>query len=171
MADLRIFPVDDNREFLAPTGKLLPDSSGGPDNAKSPADAIDLLETVTDQASATLLVVDDEIHILKLVAHVLRSNGYRVLEAVNGQDALRVVEEFPEDLQMLVTDVVMPHLGGVGLAEQMSLRYPNIRVLFLSGYTDDKALRQELMNGKIDFLQKPFSPTALATKVRMVLDR
>jgi len=119
-----------------------------------------------------VLLVEDEPLVRRFAYRVLREQGYTVLEAANGDDALRVVQEFTgEEIHLLFTDVVMPQMGGKELADQLKLLRPNIKVLFTSGYTDNAIVHHGVLNPGFSFLEKPFSPTDLAYKVREVLDR
>jgi PAS domain S-box-containing protein len=123
------------------------------------------------QGTETLLLVEDEEAVRALIGTVLRQSGYTVLEAGGSEEAVRVVTAYPERIHLLVTDVVMPGEGGRILAERLVGRYPKMRVLYLSGYTDDSVIRHGILQEKVDFLQKPFSPWVLAHKVREVLSR
>jgi PAS domain S-box-containing protein len=134
--------------------------------SKSPANP-----TVLPAGMETILLVEDEEGVRCLARQVLAGCGYRVLEAGNGQEALRVSTRYPERIDLLVADMVMPRLGGRELAERLRERYPGIRVLFLSGYTDDAVIRHGVLAAEVQLLHKPFTPTALARKVRDVLDR
>jgi two-component system, cell cycle sensor histidine kinase and response regulator CckA len=116
----------------------------------------------------SVLLVEDEETLRRIAARTLRSQGYTVLEASNGLEALAVARAVRVDL--LVTDVVMPQMRGDLLSEQVAARYPHIKTLFMSGYTDSMLHSQGWAEGHAAFLQKPFSPTALARKVREVLD-
>jgi CheY-like chemotaxis protein len=118
----------------------------------------------------TLLLVEDEPAVRALDRRVLSTCGYTVLEAKDGRDALRVAEEHAGKIDVLVSDVVMPHLGGRQLAEKLMTARPGIKVLFVSGYTDDAVLRHGV-GAEFAFLAKPFSPARLARKVREVLER
>ena len=118
----------------------------------------------------TILLVEDEDGVRRLAARVLRAQGYQVLTATDGRDALRVVEAHEGPLGLLLTDVVMPHVGGPELAGRIRARFPELRVLFMSGYTDDAVVRHGLLEADVAFLQKPYTPLALARKVRQVLD-
>jgi PAS domain S-box-containing protein len=120
--------------------------------------------------SETVLLVEDNTAVRELAARVLRAQGYTVLEAAHGGDALRVAQGYTGDLQLLLTDAVMPEMGGRALAGQLMARYPNLRVLYISGYTDEAILRHGELNSGVALLQKPFTPAALARKVRDVLD-
>jgi PAS domain S-box-containing protein len=119
----------------------------------------------------TVLVVEDEAGVRTLVCQVLRTCGYTVLEAAQGRDAVRVWEEHRGPIHLLVTDVVMPEMGGRELATRLTTLSPDLKVLYLSGYTDDAVVRHGLLRAEAEFLQKPFSPVALARKVREVLDK
>jgi CheY-like chemotaxis protein len=117
----------------------------------------------------TVLLVEDEDAVRALAREVLRRHGYIVLEARHGVDALRVAERHTDDIHLMVTDVVMPHMSGRDLAERLSTTRPTMKVLFMSGYTDHAVMHRDLTPGSA-FIQKPFTPEALARKVRTVLD-
>jgi CheY-like chemotaxis protein len=118
----------------------------------------------------TVLVVDDERAVRLVVARALRRAGYAVLEAGDGRDALAVFERHPGPIDLLVTDVVMPHLGGGELAGRLTATDPGLRVLFVSGYTDDEVVRRGVFHDGVHFLAKPLSAATLIQKVREVLD-
>ncbi len=118
----------------------------------------------------TVLLVEDEEGVRVLSRHILHGCGYTVLEACDGADALRVAGQHPGPIDLLITDVVMPRMGGSELAGQLAARHAGMRVLFLSGYTDDAVVRHGILENQVQFLQKPFTPVALAVKVREVLD-
>jgi PAS domain S-box-containing protein len=119
----------------------------------------------------TILLVEDETAVRTLAARVLREQGYSVLEAGDGEEALRVVEQEQDmRIDLLLTDVVMPRMGGIALAQRLGARRPEIKVLFTSGYTEDAMLYAGQLAAGRHFLHKPFSPATLAQKVRAVLD-
>jgi PAS domain S-box-containing protein len=124
----------------------------------------------TLDGSETVLIVEDEDTIRSLACDVLQSHGYTVLQALNAKNALRVSEEQPGPIDLLLTDVVMPQTSGRELAERLTVLRPGIKVLFMSGYTDDAVVRHGVLQEGTAFLQKPFAPADLARKVREVLD-
>jgi len=121
------------------------------------------------QGWETVLLVEDEDAVRALAREVLRRHGYVVLEARHGVDALRIAERHGDDIHLMVTDIVMPHMSGRDLAERLSSARPGMKVLFMSGYTDHALMHRELTPGSA-FLQKPFTPEGFARKVRSVLD-
>jgi PAS domain S-box-containing protein len=117
----------------------------------------------------TILLVEDEEQLRNVLARVLRGRGYTVLEADNGQAALELLST--ADVDLLLTDVVLPQVSGRDLAEEAQRLKPHVRVLFMSGYTDDTILRAELLHHGVALLQKPFTTVTLARKVREILDQ
>jgi two-component system, cell cycle sensor histidine kinase and response regulator CckA len=122
------------------------------------------------RGAETVLVVEDEGAVRVLVGAVLRRAGYTVLEAGRGTEALRLAGEHPGPVHLLITDVVMPEMGGRELVERLAGLRPGLRVLYLSGYTEDAVVRHGVLQAEVAFLQKPFTMAALTTKVRQVLD-
>jgi two-component system cell cycle sensor histidine kinase/response regulator CckA len=118
----------------------------------------------------TILLAEDEEAVRDLVKTILEQSGYTVLEAADGVDAVRVGERYHGDIHLLVSDVVMPQMGGPELAGRLILRRPSLKTLFLSGYSDE-AINAHGIGEETDFLQKPFKPAELAARVRQVLDR
>ena len=123
------------------------------------------------RGSETILVVEDEEIVRKLTRQVLEMCGYTVLEATNGKDALAICENHPQRIDLLMTDVVMPEMGGRELAEKVSLSYPQMLVLFTSGYTDDAIVRHGVISSASSFIQKPFTTEALAQKVKDLFEK
>ena len=117
-----------------------------------------------------MLLVEDEDAVRALTREVLRRHGYVVLEARHGLDALRIAEQHQDAIHLMITDVVMPHMSGRDLAIRLTAGRPDMKVLFISGYTDDAVVRHGVLEQDVPFLQKPFSPAALAQRVREVLD-
>jgi PAS domain S-box-containing protein len=121
------------------------------------------------EGTETLLLVEDEDAVRALVRNVLREKGYRILEASRGEEALELAEQFGGPVDLLVTDVVMPQMNGRELARRLTTLLPRIKVLYISGYADNAVWYQGGLDSGGAFLQKPFSPEALARKVREVL--
>jgi two-component system, cell cycle sensor histidine kinase and response regulator CckA len=119
----------------------------------------------------TILLVEDEEAVRNIAKLTLQSFDYNVLEAANGKDAIRLGEQHTQPIHLVVTDVVMPEVGGRQVAESLSASRPGIKILFVSGYTDDAVVRHGIFKSEVAFLQKPFTPMSLATKVREVLDQ
>jgi PAS domain S-box-containing protein len=118
----------------------------------------------------TILLVEDDLEVRQVAMRILRQNGYRVLEAGNGADALRICEDEGDDLDLIVTDIVMPEMGGSELAQKVRELKPEARILFTSGYTEDAVVRQSLLHAGEAFIEKPFTPGSLTRKTREVLD-
>jgi two-component system cell cycle sensor histidine kinase/response regulator CckA len=119
----------------------------------------------------TLLFVEDERMILRVASEALSSFGYRVLTATDGVQALQLVGRATEPIHLLVTDVIMPNMGGRELAARLQAQRPEMRVLFTSGYPEDAIAVHGVLEEGINFLEKPYTPTALAARVREVLDK
>lgn len=117
----------------------------------------------------TVLLVEDEEMVREMAARVLQKRGYTVLQATNGEEALQISREQPS-IHLLITDVVMPKMDGLVLAGKLKNNFPNIKVLYISGYTDNAIVHHGVLEPDINFLAKPFTPTHLSGKVREVLD-
>jgi len=122
------------------------------------------------RGSETILLVEDAVALRVLTRELLEQNGYRVLEAQDVTDALQIADKHQGKISLLLTDVVMPQMSGRLLAERLTARRPEMKVLFMSGYTDDAILRHGILYDRTPFLEKPFTREALIGKVREVLE-
>jgi two-component system, cell cycle sensor histidine kinase and response regulator CckA len=122
------------------------------------------------QGEETVLVVEDEDGVRELLWKILTEHGHTVLEARHGRDALTVAGEYTHPIQLLLTDVVMPEMGAGELTDQLLIQRPDIKVLFISGYTNDEVVRRGVKQKEAAFIQKPFTAEDLMRKVREVLD-
>lgn len=127
-----------------------------------------VIETPT--GSETILLVEDEEIVRRMLQQVLRLQEYRVLAAARGEEALRLCEEHEQPIHLLLTDVVMPEMGGRELTERAMALRPDLKILFMSGYTDDAVVRHGVYEAGFSFIQKPFTPAGLAQKLREVLE-
>jgi len=129
------------------------------------------LPETTEPDRETILLVEDEPAILKLGQRMLERLGYHVLAASGPGEALRLAEYYAGTIHLLLTDVVMPDMNGRDLAKRLLTFYPDLRLLFMSGYTADVIAHHGVLDEGVLFLQKPFSKAELSLKVREVLDR
>lgn len=123
------------------------------------------------KGSGTILLVEDEEMLRKLARQTLSGYGYRVVEAANGDEAIATAEKHGEEIHLLLTDVIMPGMNGRELSNRLVETRPQLRVLFMSGYTDDAIVHQGVLDESANFIQKPFAPDSLAQKVREVLEQ
>lgn len=121
------------------------------------------------RATETILLVEDDPHVCALIQNLLRRSGYVVLAAPNGGEALLICEQHPETIDLMLTDVVLPRMSGRQLAVRLAPLRPAMKVLFMSGYTNDEILRRGIQDAEVAYLQKPITPTSLARKVREAL--
>jgi two-component system cell cycle sensor histidine kinase/response regulator CckA len=133
------------------------------------AEQVPAPEPVSLAGSETVLLVEDEAAVRALSRAILESYGYTVLEAAGGEDALDVARHYLKPIHLILTDVVMPRMGGSDLASRLASLRPGVPVLYMSGYTDDAVFRHGLLDKGRMFLQKPFTPETLARKVREAL--
>ncbi len=142
----------------------LPVATVEPELPEPPAEKVD------DSGSETILLVEDDESVRELVRVMLEANGYRVLSACDAEEATQVCTERPAGVDLLLTDVMMPEVNGRVLAERLGALAPRMRILFMSGYSDEAVHRHGVLGAQSAFLEKPFSERTLARKVREVLD-
>jgi CheY-like chemotaxis protein len=116
------------------------------------------------------LLAEDEDVVRNVARQILESCGYRVIEARDGSEAISVYRNFNKEIDLLITDVVMPKMGGRELAEQLTKINPRMPQLYMSGYTDDAIIRQDMITADMNFIQKSFTFEGLAQRVRQLLD-
>jgi CheY-like chemotaxis protein len=126
--------------------------------------------TEMPKGTETVLLVEDDPTLRTLTRHILRGCGYTLLEASDGPDAVRVAEDHAGPIHLLLTDLVMPHLGGRQVAERVVAIKPGVKVLYCSGDAEDTAVRHGMLEKGTAFIQKPYFPAQLARKVRDLLD-
>jgi len=122
-------------------------------------------------ASETVLLVEDEAGVRQFSKRILENAGYRVLEAMNGDAAEKLFAEHPDEIDLVVTDVIMPGCGGPELLSRLHVRVPALKSLYMSGYTDQTAANRAGIDRGAPFVQKPFTAAELVRQVRGVLDR
>jgi len=122
------------------------------------------------QGTETILIVEDENSVRQLAVEILEQNGYNLIPAENGVQCLELIAEYKRPIHLLLTDVIMPQMGGKEVAEQVQTLLPNIKTIFISGYTDEAITRYGVLPKGVIFLQKPFEPQSLLQIVRQTLD-
>jgi CheY-like chemotaxis protein len=123
-----------------------------------------------EKGNETILLVEDDVAVRTLTLEILQANGYSVVEARSPQEAIQIAQNHQSLIHLMLTDVVMPFMSGHDLARKVVVERPEIRILYMSGYTDDTVIRHGVNNPTTAFLPKPFMPDALVRKVREVLD-
>jgi CheY-like chemotaxis protein len=144
----------------------LPRTGAPTDTVSSPAPAMS-----TIKGTETILLVEDDEQVRAVACSILRRQGYRVLEAANGGEALMVCEQHPASIHLLLSDVILPKISGRQIAERLGALRPDMKVLFMSGYTDEAILQQGVLESDVAYLQKPITPEKLTRAVREVLSR
>ena len=120
-------------------------------------------------AGATILLVEDEDPVRRLLASILAGEGYRVIEAADGAQAVQAFSARGDGIDLVLSDIIMPGMSGREMARALQAVRPGLKVIFMSGYIDDESLAEGLGEGQAPFLSKPFSPAELGAKVREVL--
>jgi PAS domain S-box-containing protein len=136
---------------------------------ESPAAEPGMMESGSSAGTETILVVEDEVGVRSLINLALVSSGYTVLDTTDAESALEICAKYEGPIHLLLTDVVMPQMSGPMVAERVAALRPDIKVLYMSGYTDDSVVRHGVLTQEMPFIQKPFSPIALRNKIREVL--
>ena len=127
--------------------------------------------SVDPRGAETILLVEDDDAVRRFALRSLQSQGYRLLPARDARQALDLADQHQGRIDLLATDLVMPLMSGRELAQTLQPKFPRMKVLYLSGYTDDDMVRHGILHFDVNFLQKPFTPFSLAQKVRQVLDQ
>ncbi|MCD4693201.1 MAG: PAS domain S-box protein [Calditrichales bacterium] len=123
------------------------------------------------KGTETILVVEDEDSLRAMICKMLRHNGYKTLEAPNGEEALYISRKYKETIHIILTDDVMPGMNGVELVKRLKLTHTEMGVLYMSGYTDNYIVKNKILNSGAQFIRKPFTPESLAIKIRQVLQQ
>jgi CheY-like chemotaxis protein len=130
------------------------------------------MANLMERGTETILLADDEPLVRNLIVTLLNNQGYTVLEASNGSEALQLAQEHSNDkIDLLLTDVVMPHMDGVQLSIEFRRLFPQARIILMSGYTEESKLQRVITEPNVEFIEKPFRPQTLMHKVREMLDR
>jgi PAS domain S-box-containing protein len=138
-----------------------------------PLEAIrkEVLKEELPRGNETILIVEDEEEVRKLAGKILEKQGYRILETFNGDDALLACERRKSPIHLMLADIVMPGMSGSELAKLLKPLYPEIKILYMSGYTDNATILHGVLEKGVNYIQKPFTMEGLARKVREVLDK
>jgi two-component system, cell cycle sensor histidine kinase and response regulator CckA len=131
----------------------------------------DPVSDVSGRGSETILVIEDEDIVRNLATRGLRDHGYTVVEALNGEEAFHYLKQHPHTVDLVISDVVMPEMGGRELGQHLALLDPDLPILYMSGYTGDDVVQRGLLDPGAPFQQKPFTPGTLASKIRAMLDQ
>ncbi|MFO7885617.1 MAG: cache domain-containing protein [Desulfobacteraceae bacterium] len=141
-----------------------------PETAGAASQAAENLQAAVDRGHETILLVEDQVSILNMAKIMLERQGYKVLPAATPAEAMDLAETHPRDIHLMLTDVIMPEMNGRDLARKITALYPDIKLLFMSGYTADVIAHQGKLDNGVAFIQKPFSMADLTEKLRQILD-
>jgi two-component system cell cycle sensor histidine kinase/response regulator CckA len=133
--------------------------------------AVPAVVTRADAICETILLVEDEESLRRLARTILSVLGYHVLEAKDGAEGVQIAADYPGTIDLVLTDVVMPGVGGSELVRRIRAVRPDISVLYMSGYTDDAIVRHGVLEDGVSFLQKPFTSASLGDKLRGIVHR
>jgi DNA-binding NtrC family response regulator len=122
------------------------------------------------KGTETILIAEDEPSLRKYISDVLKPLGYKILGAADGEEALRISADYKEDIHLLLTDFIMPGMNGRELADTMQKDRPDMKVLIMSGYTDDVIAQHGVLENGLNFLQKPVTVARMASKIREVFE-
>jgi CheY-like chemotaxis protein len=139
------------------------------EHAASAATVVPAVTPAREGDGETILLVEDDLHVRAIVAEMLESRNYRVLAAADGEEAISLAEAQGAEIDLLLSDVVMPGLGGRELADRIRALQPSVCVLHMSGYTDDIVIRRGVLDRSAAFIEKPFSSDELARRIRQLL--
>jgi two-component system, cell cycle sensor histidine kinase and response regulator CckA len=141
-----------------------------PSVAEAPAPPPPTIAEISSTTTGTILVAEDDSLVRGMVRRALIEAGFQVIEAANGHEALAVMQSGSAGVDAVLTDLAMPELGGRQLARRLTEKWPDLPVVFMSGYTEDDVARRGLLDAGVFFLEKPISPEVLTRKMRQVLD-
>lgn len=141
------------------------------DQEKDKTKTRDSIDEIKLHGKETILLVEDDDGVRAVTESTLKKYGYNVISASNGEDAIRIFEEHDGKFDLLLTDVIMPSMGGRELAEKMLNEHNNLKVLYFSGYTDDSTVQHRIISEGMEFIQKPYTQLELAKKIRSVIER
>ena len=141
------------------------------DQEKDKTKTRDSIDEIKLHGKETILLVEDDDGVRAVTESTLKKYGYNVISASNGEDAIRIFEEHDGKFDLLLTDVIMPSMGGRELAEKLLNEHNNLKVLYFSGYTDDSAVQNRIISESMEFIQKPYTQLELAKKIRSVIER
>ena len=142
-----------------------------PRTNRAPKIESELAVSPAELGRETILVVEDQADVRGFACRSLRAFGYRIVEAADAEEALRLVASIQEPIDLLLTDVVMPGMNGVELSKRLLSQQPGLKVIFASGYADSVMLHHGVTDSGAAFLPKPYGPSSLASKIREVLER